>query len=389
MIDPGGRTWRELLGVLHNGDNQEPGEPGKAGQFYFPFTKLPKKNWTSAPRSFGSRRSGGSRAHAGCDLYFPVGTPIHAITDGRVVRGPYLFYAGTYALEVDHGKFLARYGEVQANTSVRQGDTVKAGQQIAKVGRLQGLSVSMLHLELYSKKATGKLTVPTSRSAKTSRGVPFKRRKDLIDPTSKLNKWKNRLAGSEAAATTPVRVPTRRGIPTVGFCILLKRIRQETRASKGFARTIGEYQCYWNGDKIEGLSGQMVERGGPGDNTTRVGDNRDLRIEAGSYRLSVHHGTSYRTNGYKATGKPKPALLLEDTNERTYILIHPGSAYLSSVGCINPSNGLTSAKSNIKFADSRGRTIAIIDELKKRMGTKFPSSGVIPNAVIKIKGEPS
>jgi murein DD-endopeptidase MepM/ murein hydrolase activator NlpD len=142
-------------------------------------------------RAFGSRRSHGARAHAGCDLYFPVGTTIHAIAAGTVTLGPYPFYDGTYALEVDHGTFLARYGEIQKSAMVRQGDRVTPGQPIAKVGKLNSISNSMLHLELYDKSASGALTVKNAQTKKTASGIPFMRRRDLIDPTAKLNVWKN------------------------------------------------------------------------------------------------------------------------------------------------------------------------------------------------------
>lgn len=199
-IDVNGRTWLELVKVL-NGDPVHEEVflvPQSDAMFFFPFDRLPSANWTSAPRSFGSRRSGGKRAHAGCDLYAPKGTIIHAITNGTVIRGPYYFYSGTYALEVDHGTFIARYGEIQESTFVRDGDKVKAGQPIAKVGHLVGIRVpsDMLHLELYGKSEHGALTVSGIASAKTSEGRPFLRRKDLIDPTLKLNQWKKNLAGS-------------------------------------------------------------------------------------------------------------------------------------------------------------------------------------------------
>ena len=54
--------------------------------------------------------------------------------DGIVVRGPYPFYCETFALEIDHGSFLARYGEIQSSTDVHAGSTVRAGQAIARVG---------------------------------------------------------------------------------------------------------------------------------------------------------------------------------------------------------------------------------------------------------------
>lgn len=193
LIGVGKRTWRELINVL---DGSQPEAeiiapaPGDA-QFFFPFKRLPSVNWTESVRKFGARRKG--RAHAACDLYFPDGTTIHAISSGSVVRGPYAFYQGTFALEIDHGPFLARYGEIQQSAFVREGDRVIAGQPIARVGNLIGITNSMLHLELYDKSAHGPLTVPAAQSARHSDGRPFMRRRDLIDPTPKLNIWRNNL----------------------------------------------------------------------------------------------------------------------------------------------------------------------------------------------------
>ncbi len=204
VIGVGQRTWRELVKTLDGTDDDQPaGDTGSSAgpsvtpsanaTFFFPFKQLPSVNWTEGIRRFGARRSGGRRAHAACDLYFPEGTIIHAITDGRVTLGPYDFYQGTFALEIDHGSFLARYGEIQRSTLVRQGDHVTAGQPIAKVGNLTGIVNSMLHLELYDKSAQGPLTVRGNQTKKTSDGVPFMRRRDLIDPTAKLNEWQHNL----------------------------------------------------------------------------------------------------------------------------------------------------------------------------------------------------
>ena len=170
--------------------------PNAPGLLYFPFSTLPTADWTSGMRAFGANRSGGTRAHAGCDLYFPQGTWIHAVTDGRVVRGPDWFYAQTYAIEVDHGSVLVRYCEIQPDSPVRAGDTVQAGQRIARVGRLVGITVpsDMLHIEVYAKTATGPLTVrDPSQSALRDGTVPFSRRRDLMDPTPLLDDWATRL----------------------------------------------------------------------------------------------------------------------------------------------------------------------------------------------------
>ncbi|MBK7848110.1 MAG: M23 family metallopeptidase [Zoogloea sp.] len=140
----------------------------------------------------------GRRAHAGCDLYAPVGRLIHAVRDGVVIRDPYPFYAQTDALEIDHGDFVIRYGEIKPDCTLRKGERVKAGQVIARVGLLVGIQVpsAMLHLEMYDGSASGPLTAPESVSARRADGVPFLRRADLMDPTPFLNVWRTRLAGT-------------------------------------------------------------------------------------------------------------------------------------------------------------------------------------------------
>jgi murein DD-endopeptidase MepM/ murein hydrolase activator NlpD len=206
VISVGKRTWRELVDLLEGDDLDEGGEtpttvttapissPAVEGECFFPFKEkdFPTQDWIQGIRCFGARRSGGRRAHAGCDLYAPVGTTIHAISAGVVTLGPYAFYDGTFALEVDHGAFLVRYGEIQKTTFVKTGDRVNAGQPIAKVGKLLSMKNSMLHLELYDKSATGSLTVKNHLTKKSAKGIPFMRRGDLIDPTERLNQWKNR-----------------------------------------------------------------------------------------------------------------------------------------------------------------------------------------------------
>jgi hypothetical protein len=157
-----------------------------------------------------------------------------------------------------------------------------------------------------------------------------------------------------------------------------------------YPRTVSDYQCYWQGEPIHDLTGQMVERNGPGDNTA-TGVDRHLRIEARQYPMAIQDGT-YKTYGYAAAGPPLPALALENTGKRTGILLHPchddDNHYLSSIGCLNPAVGLEDADSRIDLADSRRRVIAIIEALKSKLGAAFPRSGAIPGATVLIEGEP-
>jgi hypothetical protein len=181
------------------------------------------------------------------------------------------------------------------------------------------------------------------------------------------------------------------GVPTTSFCLYIRRIRQEERAGMGFPRTVSEYQCYWEGEALPDLEGQMVERGGPGDNSS-TGVERHRRIEAGKYPLSIQDGEHYKTYDYVASGFPFPGVLLDDTGHRSAILLHPchqDEGYLSSIGCINPAIGLKNADSRIDLADSRTRVIAIIQAMKLKLGSAFPRHGSIPGAVIVIESEPA
>ena len=132
IVDVGGRTFDRL--VEASGAIPAPAPTLGAGGF-FPFAKLPKDSWTTGMRRFEANRNKGLRAHAGCDLYFPANTRIHAIADGVVLRDPYHFYDVVFALDVDHGDFIARYGEIRTDCPLRAGDRVQAGGSIAQVGR--------------------------------------------------------------------------------------------------------------------------------------------------------------------------------------------------------------------------------------------------------------
>ena len=201
-IPADGIVGSQTLNALKNAQKPAGPQPGTgapvgggSGQEFFPFASVTSYNWSQSYRAFASNRSNGARAHAGCDLYYPTGTHIHAIKDGTVVRGPYYFYADTYAIEINHGSFVARYGEIEQTAQVGAGDTVTAGQHIAQVGHLVGISVpsDMLHFEMYSGSGSGNLTDKTSASAQRADGVSFQRRSDLIDPTPHLNNWQNNL----------------------------------------------------------------------------------------------------------------------------------------------------------------------------------------------------
>jgi len=145
----------------------------------FPLPFVPGLSYKTGGRSFGAQRADGRR-HAACDLIAPIGTKIIAVEQGTVIRGPYPFYHGTYALEVRHTSFIARYCEIRgAAAGVGPGTAVRGGQVIAYVGRMH--ADSMLHFEMYSGQGHGPLTRRDN--------PPYQRRDDLIDPTPYLDRW--------------------------------------------------------------------------------------------------------------------------------------------------------------------------------------------------------
>ena len=172
-IDPEGQTVAALRMRVRRPQIES------AQPLSFPLRVQPLADYHTHPRNFGANRSGG-RQHAACDLYAEVGTEILAMADGTVLRGPYPFYLGTHALEVDHGDFVARYGEIShAAEGLGPGSPVTRGQVIAYVGKLEGLANAMLHLEMYQGTEVGPLTQRDH--------APYQRRADLMDPTPYLD----------------------------------------------------------------------------------------------------------------------------------------------------------------------------------------------------------
>jgi len=177
-----------------------------------------------------------------------------------------------------------------------------------------------------------------------------------------------------------------------GWELLVKRLGLHVTGAR--KRTYSTYQVFENGQAIPALGGYMCECVGPGNLVAESGK----RIKEGRYPLWTQFGR-YRSIGYstdvQTAGKPPmPAILLSGTRPRTGILIHPGhppNLYLSSIGCLNPSNPLESNES-MNFWDSRSRTVALIDSLKSFDPTAFQHESTasrIRDAWAVIEGEPT
>jgi len=181
-------------------------------------------------------------------------------------------------------------------------------------------------------------------------------------------------------------------MPITGNGWELHVVRLGLHKSGAHERTYGTYQVFRDGQKVASLSGNVCERGGPGNKIAESGK----RITKGRYPLSTQFG-KYRTIGFvddqQPPGtQPMPAILLEDTEPRTGILIHPGhppTLYISSIGCLNLTGPLDPSD-DMDFFDSRSRVIALIDDLHDFAPAAFQhkTNTPIPNASAVIDGEP-
>ena len=147
----------------------------------FPLPYVPTITYKGG-NGFGGDRSRVRKGlkHAANDLAGPPGTPVLAMDDGVVIRGPYPFFFQTSALEIKHPKFIARYCEIDRKTEVKAGDTVKEGQVIGYIGNQPG--ADMLHIEFFSGKLTGDLTQHND--------PPYDRRGDVFDGAGLLDQTK-------------------------------------------------------------------------------------------------------------------------------------------------------------------------------------------------------
>ncbi|MFT4021653.1 MAG: M23 family metallopeptidase [Acinetobacter sp.] len=98
--------------------------------------------------AYGTRVMGGrSEHHPGIDLAAPSGTSIYASGDGVVTRSGWVNGYGQM-VEINHGNgYITRYAHA-SRLLTRVGDTVKAGEEIAKVGCTGRCTGPHLHYEI-------------------------------------------------------------------------------------------------------------------------------------------------------------------------------------------------------------------------------------------------
>ncbi|WP_163400377.1 M23 family metallopeptidase [Flavobacterium fluviatile] len=161
-------------------------------------------NQAANQATFNSNRGGGTRKHAGRDLYTNPEEPVVAICKGEVLEVK-SFYAQTNQVTILHEtndgrKFIIRYGELAPNSiTVKKGDSVIQKQQIGVTGHLVGITVItgetiyMLHFEHYTGDKGYDLSIPLSTDDK-----PFMRRIDLVDSVTILQEGFRNTFGENA-----------------------------------------------------------------------------------------------------------------------------------------------------------------------------------------------
>lgn len=87
------------------------------------------------------------RPHGGTDLKGQVGAPIFAIADGVVNLADHLFFEGNIVM-IDHGYGVLSGYMHQSELLVKEGERVKAGQQIGKSGATGKVVGPHLHIFL-------------------------------------------------------------------------------------------------------------------------------------------------------------------------------------------------------------------------------------------------
>ena len=123
---------------------------------------LPADHWII--KLFGNYQPDG---HTGTDYPCPVGTPVRAVTAGKVLHVGYI--GGTYAdnpwwiqpgfagffYAVDHGSFIGIYGHcAEDGARVKVGDTVAEGQVLGLSGNTGASTGAHLHFEILVKPFT-------------------------------------------------------------------------------------------------------------------------------------------------------------------------------------------------------------------------------------------
>ena len=106
---------------------------------------LPSKAYISC--EFGSVEELHPTGHTGLDLAINQGTPVLAAEAGTIAKAEFNSISGNY-VKIDHGNGLVTIYAHLSEINVQEGDTVKRGQQIGRVGATGYATGPHLHFEV-------------------------------------------------------------------------------------------------------------------------------------------------------------------------------------------------------------------------------------------------
>ena len=87
------------------------------------------------------------RFHEGDDFSGPIGVPVYATANGRIVSSKRYGSFGNY-IEIDHGNgYMTVYGHL-SKRDVRRGDKIERGQKIGEIGNTGRSTAPHLHYEV-------------------------------------------------------------------------------------------------------------------------------------------------------------------------------------------------------------------------------------------------
>jgi murein DD-endopeptidase MepM/ murein hydrolase activator NlpD len=119
----------------------------------------------SAKTSFGALRSYASgrpaecghdgKGHCGVDLYLPIGTPVFAVANGKVVASKDSGNVAGEFIWLEHGDWRSHYCHLkEGSRKVSTGQKVSAGQQIGQLGN-SGIKTDAGHLHFGLSRRSG------------------------------------------------------------------------------------------------------------------------------------------------------------------------------------------------------------------------------------------
>lgn len=140
----GGNGTHDLIGEMTKDSDVIPSAEG--------FVSPLEGGWRDKVTSeFGYRQNptgAGSEGHTGLDMGVPLGTGVRAVKDGRVLFVRYKQTGYGYHVAVDHGGGLVTMYAHCSQILVTEGQTVRAGEVIAKSGSTGRSTGPHLHMEV-------------------------------------------------------------------------------------------------------------------------------------------------------------------------------------------------------------------------------------------------